>query len=207
MKNVVLVASAVVLVSSATGQAALIDVGSHNLLPNTPNQSVLIYATASPNELASGFQLFARIGDGHPDIHDGASDTPEPVIQSVDFGDMWDDYEYTELGGPLPVYGMYADAGTAFNVAGNAVSPNGLVVTLMIDTTGFFGGSYPLWISGIPELGDSTFIGVPLEVVNGQLNIVPEPSALTILILCGTVMACGTSWARRRMKASRASHS
>lgn len=188
-------------------EAAIINVGSHDLLPNTPNQSVLIYATAEPDELVTGFRLFARTGDGHPDYGGGA--TLEPVFQDVDFGGgVWDAFPNTPMVNPVVGYPMYAHATVAFNVTEQTVSPNGLVAKLIIDTTGLFSGTYALNLSDIipsspGDVPDSEFlgfqgVGIPIEIINGQLNIVPEPSALTILLLCGTMMACGTSWARRR---------
>lgn len=214
MKRLSLFALVLAYAGATSTEAAIINVGSHDLLPNTPNQSVLIYATAEPDELVTGLNLRMRIGDGHPDL--GGGSVLEPVFQDVLFtGGVWDQFPNTpSLERVVAGYPMYSQANVVFNTSGHAVSPNGLIAQLIVDTTGFFGGSYALDLADVAEIGrDSEFIGVggldiPIDIINGQLNIVPEPSALTILLLCGTMMACGTSWARRhRTKARESSHS
>ncbi|MHB0960645.1 MAG: PEP-CTERM sorting domain-containing protein [Pirellulaceae bacterium] len=205
MRSSSLVASLLVLACTTMSQAALIEVGSHDLLPDTPLQSVSIYATAEASELVTGFNLRMRIGDGHPDV--GGGDLPEPVLQDVDFsGGVWDAFPFTVVGGPVVGYPMYAQASVLFNDSGQSISPNGLVATLIVDTTGFAGGSFSLDLFDILEIGeDSNFQGtggttIPIEIVNGQLNVVPEPSAFTIFFLGGSAMAGGIFWVRRRRR-------
>lgn len=207
MTRLSLIALVLAYAGAASTQAAIINVGYHDLLPNTPNQSVFIYATAEPDELVTGFNLRMQIGDGHPDFGGGA--LLEPILQNVDFnGGVWDAFPNTKTGGSVAGYPMYAQASVVFDpvqepLPPSAISPSGLVAELIVDTTGIFSGSYALDLARTHIGADSVFIGaggieVPIGIVNGQLNIVPEPSALTILLLCGSAMACGTSWARRR---------
>jgi len=173
--------------------APIIDVGTHKLLENAAGQTVVVLVTGT--DQVTGFNLNARLGDGSEGL-------PEPVFESVDFaGGMWDAGAHTVMGGPLA---QYVQASVVFNPAMN-VSADGLLVTLTIDTTGFFDGeSFPLLLSGITKIGqDSHFITsgagtLAADITNGTIEIVPEPTSLAILALGGLAILGRRIRPRRR---------
>ena len=57
---------AALLLSPAPASGAVIDVGNHSLLPNTPNQAIAIHVAGG--ELVAGADLFVQIGDGGPEL-------------------------------------------------------------------------------------------------------------------------------------------
>lgn len=193
--RIAFLATLILAVGEAMAEGAVILVGAHDLQPNMANQSVFIDGSGS--EPVTGFNLFAQIGDG-------AGGVAAPVFQAVDFsGGVWDAYPFTPTGGPLIGAETRAEASVVFNSTGQSVSPNGRIVRLLIDTTGIFGGTYDLKLSGTLAGIDSHYLGtegaeIPIEITNGRLNVVPEPSSLMILLLSGLGTAFGTSWARRR---------
>ena len=189
---VLCVSFCVVTTASAT---PIIDVGNHDLIANQANQAIEIYVTGGDS--VTGFTLQAQIGDG-----DGAN--PEPVFSSISFaGAIWGDGTgvgagndaYTILD-PDPISGveMLAQPSLAFNTTGVSRSANGLVVTLLIDTTGFSSGTYDLKLAGSVLGEDSDFAGVAATITNGSITI-PEPATLSLLALGGLALI------RRRRRA------
>jgi hypothetical protein len=154
----------------------MIDVGVHDLLEGSSGQVVEIYATGT--DLVTGFNLQAQLGNG-------VAPPPEPIFQSIDFsGGLWDAYPHTVMGGPLAGAEMYAQASVAFN-EGVQVVANGLIATLVIDTSGFaIGESFALKLSDTDIGQDSDFIvsgggSLAPQITNGTINIVSGAARIT----------------------------
>lgn len=161
----------VLVVSNLAGAEPLIDVGVHVLLPDTPGQRVTLWVSSSDG--VAGFNLRAQIGDG-------LGPKGDPVFESVDFSrGIWSAYPSTTMGGPLPGAEQYAQASVAINAASTETVANGVLVTLVIDTTGFLGaGDFALSLSGTDIGADSDFVltggqSLAPTVLNGTIRIAP----------------------------------
>lgn len=198
---------------AAPALAATIDVGNHELFENMANQQIQISVIpGDPPEEVAGMDLFAQIADGGPDIGVGGShiDGPEFTSADMETGTIWID--------PVPTPneilpgGQVIVGGVVLRLPGAVVEPNGLVVTLTIDTTGFFhqDARNPWELKLIETLDpsgtallDNTVPSprpIPLVINNGTIHlIVPEPS--TVLMLASLLAAVPLlAWARRRRR-------
>ena len=159
-----------VLLGVVAGASAspVINVQTHYLPPETSAQAIAIAVSGA--DMVTGFNLRAQIGDG---MGPGA----EPVFDSVDFtGGLWDAYPHTTIGGVISGHEQYAQASVIFGNAGDAVAASGMVVTLLLDTTGFSEGSFDLLLSATDIGQDSDFIvfdGVSLTatITNGTITV------------------------------------
>jgi hypothetical protein len=113
------------------------------------------------------------------------------VFESIGFGGgMWDTYSNTVVGGPIGGSAQLAQAYVAFDTT-VSVPADGLLVTLTVDTTGFFDGDSFALLFKDSEIGaDSDFVvsggGVlDPDITNGTINIVPEPTSMVMLGGCG----------------------
>ena len=166
----------------------VINVGDHTLLPNTANQEIQIFVTSDAGDLVHGMNLQAGIGDGR----DGLD---EPVFQGggafsgIDFsGSIWETAPSAISGFGFPAILFDESQGLAslgFTNSGATVLGNGLIATLIVDTSGILLGSGPfdLYLDEQFGLEGTTFTTVagPLltpTINNGSITIaaVPEPS-------------------------------
>ena len=74
-----------------------------------------------------------------------------------------------------------ASAGLAISTQEVFVPADGVLVVLTIDTTGFQAGTWDLLLSGILGGHDTDFAGVPANIINGTITVVPEPGTLSLL--------------------------
>lgn len=177
--------------SAVVSAAPIINVGSHDLLENTTGQTIQLYVSGT--DQVTAFNLKAQIGDGTgPDA--------EPVFESIDYsGGMWNTYANTVTGGPIGGAEQFAQASVAFNTT-VSVPADGLLLTMTIDTTGFFSGeSFDLLLKNSQIGADSDFVQIgggtlAPDITNGTINIVPEPVSLALLGVGGLTML------RRRKK-------
>ena len=127
-------------------------VGDHWLQPNTADQVIEISVTGE--DLVTGLNVRAQIGDGTgPEV--------EPVFSGVDFGGgIWDAYSNTVTGGPVIGAEQFLQASVVFNVSGDEVVANGLVVKLLVDTTGFDAsdGPFVLLLANTQIGADTVFV-------------------------------------------------
>jgi hypothetical protein len=148
-RNLILLTVLLGVVAGAPA-APILTVHTRYLAPNTPSQAIAI--SVSGVDMVTGFNLRAQIGDG---MGTGA----EPVFETIDFtGGIWDAYDTTVLGGVLAGNEQYAQSSVIFDNLGDAVAANGVVVTLLLDTTGFSGGSFDLLLSATDIGQDSDFV-------------------------------------------------
>lgn len=147
-----------------------IDVGTIDLLPNTPGQRVTLYIEGA--ESITGFALKAQIGDGiGPDN--------EPIFTAVDFtGTIWDSYATDIVGGPEPGAPQYAQSTVTFQTQGDQVTATGPLVVLEFDTTGILtpGLEFDLKLAGTDIGVDSSLIKFSGEtvvphIVNGRIRM------------------------------------
>ncbi|MCY2987716.1 MAG: Ig-like domain-containing protein, partial [Planctomycetota bacterium] len=152
-----------------TATAPVIVVGEHVLAANRANQVVLLYVTG--DALVTGLNLRAQLGDGTgPGV--------EPVFTGVDFaGGIWAAHPYTVTGGPVSGAAQFLQASVVFNNAGDQVAANGLLVKLVIDTTGIQSGQFALSLAGTEIGSDTMFVlagGTELSaaITNGRIDVI-----------------------------------
>ena len=166
-------------VASAT---PIINVGDHNLLPNTSGQ--VIEFSVSGGDLVIGLEFDIQVGDGGADI--GGTDTG-PVMTAIDL-----------LSGTIFEGGTQGDV-VEFPLARQStvdveetVTANGPIASVTFDTTGMFTGTYDLLLSGVAGSFNTTFYdeaGNPIstDVTNGTITI-PEPTSMALLAFGGLAL-------------------
>lgn len=190
-------------VASVSNAATSIIVGNHVLLPNTSGQVIQIFV--SGGDQIQGMNFRAQIGAD-----------PENAVTPV-----------FQFGGPGPstivgpgtifapnnvgmndvtFYPALFEAGTA--TATGTVAANGLLATLVVDTTGFYGGTWALslgaTLSGPTDWAGSVFQGnfVPdpnIEDGSISIPIIPEPSSV-VLAMFGVASLSAVAIRRRRAR-------
>ena len=115
-----------------------------------------------------------------------------PTIQPIDIltGTIWSGHASTSLV-PDGTNPQLASVVVFNDAVGDFVNANGVLATVVIDTTGAAPGEYSLNLTGIiPGPGSDTdfqnaeFQSVSSVLTNGILTV-PEPSALSLLALAG----------------------
>ena len=187
-----LLISVFLFAASQASATPIITVGSHDLLPDKANQPVDINVTGG--DLVPGLDLFLQVGDGDAG----------PQIQTVDvltgtiFADNNTGESLVAIGGSgsLPYWNAYA----ATTTSNGTVSADGLLATVMIDTTGFTAGMWTLSVDfdyGGSHYASDFASDAPVTLVNGSINIVPEPGSL-LLLFSAAIGLARWQWRRRR---------
>jgi hypothetical protein len=159
----------------------MIEVGNVVLQPGISGQQVMFFATG--NELVDGLEFDIQVGDGGSDV--GGTDVG-PIITAIDLitGTPFEGNSPTQVD---VVTFDRARQSTVDVPADVALSANTKVATVTFDTTGVATGSYDLLLSGVAGAFDTTYFDggteVTTVVVNGQITVVPEPSAILLLVL------------------------
>lgn len=186
-----------------SAQGATIVVGSHFLLANTANQPIDISVIGSETNV-QGVEIDAMVADGGP-LAGGTIVGPKingdlltpGAIFAINNTGVVDGNSSANPGifGPQLLVISTTTTGTS------VVTDNGLLVRLLIDTTGFNIGTWTLRLDTSPDNGP-TFFGLqsggsaPLQITPGSITIVPEPSSLVLAAFA--VVGLISVWRRRR---------
>jgi hypothetical protein len=198
--------ASIIVLSALTHQAAaaLINVGTYSLAPNTPGQTITLHI--SGNESVAGVDLFAQLGDGGP-FNNGSNSGP--TITNIDLvagtpfapNHSPQQFDPTQSGHPLVwATGITTNSGTV-NLANDAT-----LATFTIDTTGIAQGTFDLLLSEVSpnnggpfttQLTDGNGDPIPLDITNGHVVIaVPEPTVILFIaaipLICRRKMFHGT---------------
>ena len=170
-----------------------IPVGDHVLEGNTPGQKITLRAFGG--EPVPGIDLFIQIGDGGEEL----GGTPAPSITDVDLTPL--SGIFSGLSYPQVDAVELPQACASFIILDEAtpsVPAYGVVAELTIDTTGFTEGVWDLQLWGVMPgpngLHYTDFAGVPVDVMNGLIIVVPEPATLVLLALGGLTMLRRRKW-------------
>lgn len=154
-------------------------IGTYELLPDTPGQTIEIFV--SGGQAVQGLNFNLQIADGGPEAG-GSIDGP--VIESVDlFAGTIFQSNNTGLGSGNGVL-VPQVAFFSTTTQSGTVSADGLLATVLIDTSSFFEGSFDLVLS--ETVNSSTNFGstdpdLTPVIVDGQITIVPEPVTMLSL--------------------------
>lgn len=178
--------SFLIIASAGTVLAGpMIVVGNHHLAADTPGQQISLLV--SGGDAVEGLDFNVQIGDGGAALN---GITVAPVITSVDLltGTIFAGNNTGQVDlATLPLF----DASTT-TTAGGTVAASGLLATLTIDTTGFFGGSWPLEL-GATNNGPTDFALISASITDGTISI-PEPAGMLLFFFGATILLL----ARRR---------
>ena len=181
-------ASALLMLGATSTQAQItVNVGTHNLLPNTPGQEIQLNVSGSG--AVAGLNFFVQVGDGFPDF---GGTTDGPNIAAVDvIGTVSEPTIFfgNNTGQTDPGSGQQIGIRNISTSSGT-ISPNGLLAILIIDTTGFSSGTFGLSLSngGIPagtEFLDSVAALLPATLIDGFINITPVPEPTFVAMVAG----------------------
>ena len=159
-----------------------------DLAPNMADQSVsfFVFGLAADGG-ADGFEFDLQVGDGGAAL--GGSDTG-PVIGAIDL------ITGTIFAGRSPNQQNVVDTPLAKQSTVDTTSVanvDGLVATVLFDTTGFDSGLYEFRLSGVAGSFNSTFFrgatALPGSAPNGFIRISAVPEPTSALILSGLLVA------------------
>jgi len=160
MRRLAIIYCTISLFAVSSAWALEIKVGHHVVVPNMPGQKIGIYVTGG--ELVNGISLSVATNGGGK-AHGG---TPGPLITAIDV-DAGPTIWIQPPGHNRP--SVFND-GQLWNVnflsTGGYVGADGLVATVTVDTTGYF-GRHTLELSGggiTESVGDTQFLGQDLEL-------------------------------------------
>lgn len=149
-----------------------IDVGTHYLLPDTPDQVIELYVTGGDD--VEGLDLYVIVANGGPELEtlgflEPGTGIVGPAITGVDIltGTIFADNNIGQIDGgspdtPTPQVAIFITATET-----GTVIAEGLLARITIDTTGFTGGTYDLSLS-LPGL-ETDFGAIAASIVNGQI--------------------------------------
>ena len=179
-------AAAALWASSTLARAnPMINVGEHLLVEDTPAQRIEIWVTGGAQ--VQGLNFYLQIADGGLEA---GGNVDGPIIQHVNI--IGADTIFAENhSGQTDSLTLPQISLQLTSTATGAVTADGLLAMVTIDTTGFFaGGVFDLKLADTHE-GNTDFAGDSIDITNGLIIIVvPEPASVAILCagLCGTVL-------------------
>lgn len=188
----VVVCAALMGFSYSAGATPIIVVGEHQLLPDTPNQSIEIMVSGGDSVQGLNFRIQVADGGTHP-MAGGSIDGP--MISNIDLlsGTIFDGNN-TGQNDLLSLPQVWVQSTTSAN---DTVLADGLLATVMIDTTGYMEGEFDLRVGDTLDSA-TDFAGVPVDITDGMLRIrgVPEPAGAPVLLTSWAVLCI----ARRRTR-------
>ncbi len=202
--------TAVLVVLLCMGQVSaepIIDVGIHQLLPDTPDQTIEI--SVSGGQPVAGLEFFSQVADGGPEAEGvpGGPQTGEgidgPETTDVDLftGTI---FEHNNL--PAARQSLLPQLFHASTVtAAGTVAAEGLLATVTIDTSGFFSGEWGLYLGDTLDPESTHFLSASAQTVSPQITeglirigFIPEPSTLVLLSIAVGLFAFAWRWRRRK---------
>lgn len=186
---IAVVASILFCGNVATATSTIV-VGDHDLLPNAPDQIINILVAG--DDMVQGLNFNIQVADGGTHAKVGGS-IEGPHIQSVDLltGTIFDGNNT----GQVETLELPQVAAHTVTTSTGAVAANGLLARVTVDTSGFTDGSFGLYLRDTRN-GPTDFAGVPIQITDGSINIVPEPMALGAALI--GMLATGARLRRRR---------
>ncbi|MFT7642420.1 MAG: hypothetical protein ACI9G1_004177 [Pirellulaceae bacterium] len=175
--------------------ALTIDVGDHQLLPDTAQQFIEIRVESEPGDPeVSDFLMRAQMGNAanltNVPVFDCTSVGCTTVVAAPWFsgGQIWDVAATTVSGGPFfapPNNQHIAQATITFNGLGQTAVADGLLVRLEVDTTGITSGIYDLRLAGTVIGSDSHFlapgpVAIPTGITNGSITVGTNAPSLKV---------------------------
>ncbi|NQU23218.1 MAG: PEP-CTERM sorting domain-containing protein [Candidatus Nealsonbacteria bacterium] len=175
-----------------------INVGSHTLLPDTPNQKIPIYVVADDGApVVSGVNMHVQVADGGPEYTTGVppGSIDGPIITYVQIVDDvttpgYSEFHTTDYGptifgahgnhGHLSTHGvlpqLYIESAA---LQAGSTAPAGLLAILTIDTTGFHETDGP-WDLVLSQAGAKPSTDLLEDYISGSEMLV-RPIDMTIV--------------------------
>jgi hypothetical protein len=175
---------------ASVGRAdVIVDVGSHDLQPNMPAQVIQILVHGG--DQVQGVMVQAQVEDGGK-LAGGNITGPTITKLDVITGTIFADHNTLQTPSSTGyMFPQVARAGTT-TPAGTTVAAEGVLATLLIDTTDIPAGTYSLNLTGTVNL-DTVFGEIVPTIHNGTLNVIPEPAT-------GLLAAAGATLLLRRRR-------
>ena len=172
---------------------------SWSLLPNTPDQQVMVYVMG--NDSVAAFDFDVTIGGGGQawGVNDVGPRITDVVLNGTGMVFANCPQSPVDIFSPDAMY-----AYTNVTTSSGAVSADGLLVKLTIDTTGFssVGQSWALAMDYSDfVLDDASGTKLIPTISNGVLTIVPEPGTLVLLASLLVLLPAVACWRRKRLAA------
>jgi hypothetical protein len=187
--------------------AALINVGSIQLLPNTAGQTVMFFGSGlGGSEQVGGLEFDIQVGDGGAAI--GGTDTG-PTITAIDLisGTPWEFAAGVNQANPVET--PLARQSTVDFGGSVALTDNSRIATVTFDTTGITSSQIELLLEGVgpgaifnTKFFTSAGADIATDVTNGSIQVgstaaIPEPSSILLMALAGCAIG-GWQYRRRR---------
>ncbi len=187
---VLMTAGALAAVSPAEA-AVEIYLGSTVLLPDTPDQ--MLNVTISGDEPIWGVDFFIRMeGDGAA-VLPSFQITPQGSVGPLIDGVLAEGAGYV-FDGVLTFLDTVMSSPTSANIAlltfdDSGVDPNGILLTLLVDTTGVHEGRFVL--EPMIEFDVTNAMGESLAptIHPGEILIAPEPGVASVALMVGGLLA------------------
>jgi PEP-CTERM motif len=194
----VLVAASLWFALQATGTGQLINVGSHDLLPNVAGQEIAIFVSGGGQ--IHGVDFIVQIGNGGP--YNGFP-ADGPHITDIDLISPPAIFASDNIGQFDSITTPQKWESFTFANGSGTVDASGLLATITLDTTAVMPSTtWALILTDPTTFEDENGETINPTIFDGLITVVPEPSAIVLGILAmaalGVFGACrrgaGRSW-------------